>query len=497
MDTEELIRKCKAISIREGAERKLTLRSGIEEKGGRIMANSMIGKLLLSRSVHTESIRSALVQAWRTTKEVKIESLGNNIFIFKFGLEVDKRKVLAGGPWHFDRALIVLKEPSGIGNMRKQAFTHVAFWIQIHNVPLACMERDNVQKLGGLLGEVLEVETDDEGECIGLYARVRVSIDITKSLQKMVFLELEDEDDEVELPVLYERLPDFCFCCGIIGHQFKECSAYNGQPKEKLPYGVYMRALSKAEKTKLNRGRDRWNRRAEHPFTKSRGADFQGRNQPQQDDSNPSTNELETNQPGSGETEDQATRADKHLMQMTLEPRKQQDTRQKQPSLMTAENSADSTEVYNKGGKELWEDTSNKLAPNLEPKQTLDASLSQESGDLNLEGVIDNGPSSKALRPKRRKWKLQARSARNKGNGKKRLIVGKRPACDSIKQSPSHKRTRIQSPQKIHSAKTNSCNLLSSRYTLNWDGTEVEEETNLTHNKFQAAEAEDQPRRQP
>ena len=230
---------------------------------------------------------------------------------------------MAGGPWHFNRALIVLKEPSGIGNMRKQAFTHAAFWIQIHNVPLACMERDNVQKLGGLLGEVLEVETDDKGECIGLYARVRVSIDITKPLQKMVFLELEDEDDEVELPVLYERLPDFCFCCGIIGHQFKECSAYNGQPKEKLSYGVYMRALSKAEKTKLNRGRDRWSRRAEHPFTESREAELHGRNQPQQDDSNPSTNELQTNQPGLGEIKDHAIRADKHLMQMTLEPRKQ------------------------------------------------------------------------------------------------------------------------------------------------------------------------------
>ena len=102
------------------------------------------------------------------------------------------------------------------------------------------------------LNKVLEVEIDDEGECIGLYARVKVSIDITKPLQKIVFLELEDEDDEVKLPVLYERLPDFCFCYGIIGHQFKECLAYNWRPKEKLPYGVYMRALSKAEKTKLN-----------------------------------------------------------------------------------------------------------------------------------------------------------------------------------------------------------------------------------------------------
>ena len=38
---------------------------------------------------------------------------------------------------------------------------------------------------------------------IGPYARVRVSIDIMKPLQKMVFLELND-DNEVEMLVLYK-----------------------------------------------------------------------------------------------------------------------------------------------------------------------------------------------------------------------------------------------------------------------------------------------------
>ena len=97
MDIEELIRKCKAISIREGNERKLIFRSGMEEKGGRIMANLLIAKILLTRSIHMKRIWIALVQAWKTAKEVKIENLGNNIFILKYELEADKRKVMVGG----------------------------------------------------------------------------------------------------------------------------------------------------------------------------------------------------------------------------------------------------------------------------------------------------------------------------------------------------------------------------------------------------------------
>lgn len=98
MDIEELIRKCKAISIQDGSKRKLSLRSRMKEKGGHIVGNSLVGKILLARSANTEGIRTALAQAWRTNKEVKIENLGNNVFLFKFDSEIDKRKVMAGGP---------------------------------------------------------------------------------------------------------------------------------------------------------------------------------------------------------------------------------------------------------------------------------------------------------------------------------------------------------------------------------------------------------------
>ena len=69
----------------------------------------------------------AMQNAWRTVKEVKIESMGENIFLFKFGLEEEKKRVLMGGPWHFDRALLVLTEPDGIGAIKKQSFMHSSF----------------------------------------------------------------------------------------------------------------------------------------------------------------------------------------------------------------------------------------------------------------------------------------------------------------------------------------------------------------------------------
>lgn len=74
-------------------------------------------------------------------------------------------------------------------------------------------------------------------------------------LKNVVFLQQEGE--KIPIPVLYEKLPDFCFCCAHIGHQFKECLKYKGHPKEGLPYGAWMRAITHAERVKLNRSRER------------------------------------------------------------------------------------------------------------------------------------------------------------------------------------------------------------------------------------------------
>ena len=165
--------------------------------------------------------------------------------------------MLSRGPWHFDRALIILTEPKGIGEVSKQAFTHVPFWVQIRNIPMACMERDFLQELGGMIGKVEEIETNENGDCFGEFARIRISINIIQPLKKILFLKKEGETD-IPMPVVYERLPDFCFYCGIIGHQFKECAQYQGQPKEDLSFGMWMKALMIEGRSRKYRGKERW-----------------------------------------------------------------------------------------------------------------------------------------------------------------------------------------------------------------------------------------------
>ena len=98
MDTEELIRKCKAISIKGDQPNKISLMGRKSARGEQIAACCLVGKIMHQRGVNLEGLRSAMLQIWRTNKEVRIESLGSNIFTFKFAVEADKKRVMGGGP---------------------------------------------------------------------------------------------------------------------------------------------------------------------------------------------------------------------------------------------------------------------------------------------------------------------------------------------------------------------------------------------------------------
>ena len=119
MEIEELIKRYIAIRLSDEEEGRVTFMSNMKAKGERIVAGCLIGKVLNTRGVNSKGLKMTMQRVWKTSREVKIESLGDNVFMFKFGSEADKRSIMAGGPWHFDRALMVLTEPVGIGDVKK------------------------------------------------------------------------------------------------------------------------------------------------------------------------------------------------------------------------------------------------------------------------------------------------------------------------------------------------------------------------------------------
>lgn len=79
------------------------------------MQNYLVGKILTNKKVNMEAFKAVIHDVRKTVKIVTIECVGDNLFLFKFNFDGDKKRVFASGPWSFKNTIIVLKKLKGLG----------------------------------------------------------------------------------------------------------------------------------------------------------------------------------------------------------------------------------------------------------------------------------------------------------------------------------------------------------------------------------------------
>ncbi|TXG49182.1 hypothetical protein EZV62_025057 [Acer yangbiense] len=123
----EIVRLCGSMSLKERDGLVRTLKTNLTEVGLRRMAISLVGKVLSPKPVNRDVFRGVMRKFWQTREGVEIESVRDNIFTFQFGNMEDKRRIISGGPWSFNDALIVLEEPEGTRDFQRMVFNKAEF----------------------------------------------------------------------------------------------------------------------------------------------------------------------------------------------------------------------------------------------------------------------------------------------------------------------------------------------------------------------------------
>lgn len=157
-----------------------------------------------------------MMKIWNTSREVRAKDLGENLFLFIFATESDRKRVLRNGPWNFDKALVLLEESNGNIAPSRMLLKFAELWVQIHNVPLLGMTVQTGRQIGYCMGECIDVTQGQEGECIGRFLRVHVKMDITKPLKRGTKISLPSGQQEW-VDFRYEHLPDLCYNYGRMG----------------------------------------------------------------------------------------------------------------------------------------------------------------------------------------------------------------------------------------------------------------------------------------
>ncbi|KAK8662393.1 hypothetical protein V6N13_091971 [Hibiscus sabdariffa] len=97
------------------------------------------------------------------------------------------------------------------------------------------------ERIGDRFGSTVAVDMRPGDGRWGEYLRIRVKLDISKPLRRIIFVGKREDGSSRACSVKYERLPNFCFWCGVIGHQHGVCKLKPQGDNVVFQYGDWLR----------------------------------------------------------------------------------------------------------------------------------------------------------------------------------------------------------------------------------------------------------------
>ena len=260
---EEMLGRLSSFSITEEEATVIGIPDEVIEKGRNKARFGMLGKVLSSKPSNKGSVMSTMTKLWAAEGDLSAQVIDRDTFLFSFEKEQDRARVLAMEPWSFNKALVLLKVVNGDEALGWDNWSFSCFWIRVYNLPFDGMIREIGEKIGNGIGKFIDVISDKNGRCPGLYMRLRVQIDVSKPLRRGATVQLGNRGEKVWTSFRYERVPDFCFGCGRLGHGRLECvddRVRNVTASDRLFYSPELRVDNRSDRSRgpWNDGGGRW-----------------------------------------------------------------------------------------------------------------------------------------------------------------------------------------------------------------------------------------------
>ena len=151
-----------------------------------------------------------------------VRDMNDNTLVFVFKDEADRQRVMLGEPWAYDKHLVVFWRIEEDEDIEEVEFKKTSFGVQLHGIPVRRMNHEATTILGSSLGKIAHVTKGGEIANGGQAMCIQVSVDITKPLCRGRRTKLE-KDRETWISFKYKRLPNFCYWCGYLTHNDKDC----------------------------------------------------------------------------------------------------------------------------------------------------------------------------------------------------------------------------------------------------------------------------------
>ncbi|KAM0899778.1 hypothetical protein ACQ4PT_021067 [Festuca glaucescens] len=210
---------------------------------------AFVGKVLAPNALHIQTITSAMRPAWGNPKGLVFNPAGVNLFIAKFGSKADRDRVIEGSPWKVGKHAVLMKKYDTEVRPQQVVFDRMAIWARILSLPNRLMNAQRGAEIAKNIGVIKKIESDDRGRCWGGFMRLRVEISVHDPLLRCVTVFSRCFQTTERYEIQYERLPLYCFSCGLLGHSNLVClTPADRDENGDLPYAARKIAVPETSK---------------------------------------------------------------------------------------------------------------------------------------------------------------------------------------------------------------------------------------------------------
>ena len=246
---DEIATKYANLKITEEESDVVALDEATDDNHDESIEFSLVGKILSIRPYNFDAMKKTMNQVWSISKGALFRPIENDLFVVQFANKRDKSKVMSGRPWNFDQNLMLLTEIEGTAQPSNISMTHCPFWVRLYNLPMDCRTENKIKMIGGGLGQVMEVDFDGVGW--DKSARLKVLMDITKPLRRIQKIR-SSSGSIVMVDIKYERLPNYCYGCGRLGHIERDCLFTPEEDRDgDKQWGSWLRASPRRGRLKM------------------------------------------------------------------------------------------------------------------------------------------------------------------------------------------------------------------------------------------------------
>lgn len=175
------------------------------------------------KPVKNSVVYVVLKAAWAAYGSVVMTDLEEGVMAFDFQNVTERDRILDMSPWVIHGHCLNLKVANPNNCNEDIDFGRISVWAQVHGLSSDIINGENVAAVAAMIGSCLDIDKENDMQRRG-YLRLKVDINTGKPLLPS-FWWTAANGQEKWANIRYERLSDFCYGCGVLGHSAQVCNS--------------------------------------------------------------------------------------------------------------------------------------------------------------------------------------------------------------------------------------------------------------------------------